>query len=215
MVSFVASKGGAGKSTLAIQCAVHASQNGLNVLILDMDSQGSVRDWYDQRLQTISEFSEQHHSRLHVQPVQLGELVETVERARASGIDVLVIDTAGDDRLGTASVVGVSDQVLVPCRPTMRDLKGAIQTFQMVSRQQKSFAFILNQTPPQTAAKGGRVREAAQVLLQMGTLCPVPVVARVDYQDADGLGLGVTEFNPSGKAASDIRALWAWVENRK
>jgi chromosome partitioning protein len=29
-----------------------------------------------------------------------------------------------------------------------------------------------------------------------------------------GTGQGVTEFNPTGPAANEIRQLWAWVENR-
>jgi chromosome partitioning protein len=37
---------------------------------------------------------------------------------------------------------------------------------------------------------------------------------RNDYQDAIGLGQGVTEFNPHGQAADEVRRLWAWMEKR-
>jgi chromosome partitioning protein len=40
------------------------------------------------------------------------------------------------------------------------------------------------------------------------------VVSRNDHQDAIGLGQGVTEYNPSGQAAGEIRRLWAWIERR-
>jgi len=36
-------------------------------------------------------------------------------------------------------------------------------------------------------------------------------VLRNDHQDALGVGLGVTEFAPSGKSAEEIRGLWQWV----
>jgi chromosome partitioning protein len=37
---------------------------------------------------------------------------------------------------------------------------------------------------------------------------------RNDHQDAMGTGQGVTEMNPTGPAATEIRALWSWIENR-
>ena len=48
----------------------------------------------------------------------------------------------------------------------------------------------------------------------LGVLPDVNVVARTDHQDALGVGQGVTEFNPKGQAAQEIRRLWAWVEKR-
>jgi chromosome partitioning protein len=40
----------------------------------------------------------------------------------------------------------------------------------------------------------------------------LPYIAlRNDHQDALGLGLGVTEYDPHGKAAEEIRGLWRWV----
>ena len=45
-------------------------------------------------------------------------------------------------------------------------------------------------------------------------LADVAVVTRNDHQDAIGMGQGVTEFNPTGQAADEIRRLWAWVEKR-
>jgi chromosome partitioning protein len=42
----------------------------------------------------------------------------------------------------------------------------------------------------------------------------VNVVMRNDHQDAIGMGQGVTEFNPTGAAAAEIRKLWTWLEKR-
>ena len=33
-------------------------------------------------------------------------------------------------------------------------------------------------------------------------------------KDAIGLGQGVTEFNPKGQAAAEVRKLWSWIEKR-
>jgi chromosome partitioning protein len=37
---------------------------------------------------------------------------------------------------------------------------------------------------------------------------------RADHQDALAAGLGVTEHDPEGKAAEEVRQLWQWI-NRK
>jgi chromosome partitioning protein len=46
VISFVTQKGGSGKTTLAINCAVAAVKTNKKVLILDMDAQGTAESWY-------------------------------------------------------------------------------------------------------------------------------------------------------------------------
>ena len=45
----------------------------------------------------------------------------------------------------------------------------------------------------------------------LGMVAPVHIVSRNAYQDAHGMGLAVTEFEPDGKAAAEIRELWQWI----
>jgi chromosome partitioning protein len=45
----------------------------------------------------------------------------------------------------------------------------------------------------------------------LGMVAPVRIVQRSAYQDAQGMGLGVTEYEPDGKAAADIKELWSWI----
>ena len=49
VISFVTQKGGSGKTTLAFCCAVAAHQQGKEVLIVDMDPQGTAEKWYQDR----------------------------------------------------------------------------------------------------------------------------------------------------------------------
>ena len=48
----------------------------------------------------------------------------------------------------------------------------------------------------------------------LGMVAPVLIVSRNTHQDAYGAGLGVTEFEPEGKAAHEVRELWRWLESR-
>ena len=49
VIVFVTQKGGSGKTTLALSCAVAAEEHGLRTLILDMDPQRSAEAWYQAR----------------------------------------------------------------------------------------------------------------------------------------------------------------------
>ena len=83
-------------------------------------------------------------------------------------------------------------------------------TVATINRLDKSAVFVLTQTPP----RGERIREAEAGLSMLGIVCPIRIVARAAYQDAHGAGLGVLEYEPEGKAAAEIRLLWAWIEKK-
>ena len=83
-------------------------------------------------------------------------------------------------------------------------------TLAAIYRLEKRFAFVLNQTPPRSY----RIRDAANGLSVLGILPDVNIVSRTDHQDAVGFGQGVTEHNPKGAAAAEIRQLWDRIEKR-
>jgi chromosome partitioning protein len=197
VISFVTQKGGAGKTTLAVNCAVAAERAGLKTLILDLDDQGSAEAWYQGR--------EAETPRL----VRVGswKLPDAMAAANSGRYDLVIIDTPGRDEPSVNAAVRAADFVVIPCRPTPVDLKATPPTWATVGRLQKPAVFVLSQTPP----RGERVREAEAALATLGVVCPVRIVARAAYQDAHGAGLGVLEFDPEGKAAVEIALLWEWM----
>jgi chromosome partitioning protein len=48
----------------------------------------------------------------------------------------------------------------------------------------------------------------------MGELISPLILTRADYQEAARRGAGVTEFNPSGAAAQETRAVWQSIRGR-
>jgi chromosome partitioning protein len=127
-----------------------------------------------------------------------------------SAYDYVFIDTPGVDSPGTLSAIRAADLCIIPCRPTPADLRAFRPTLAAIYRLEKTFSFVLNQTPPRSY----RIRDAADGLAVLGVLPDVNIVMRNDHQDAIGLGKGVTEHNPKGQAAEEIRRLWAWIERR-
>ncbi|HEY8565306.1 MAG TPA: ParA family protein [Beijerinckiaceae bacterium] len=199
-ITFVTQKGGSGKSTLCISLAIAAQQAGRNVCILEMDRQATVSDWADHRKLETPEVAQ----------IDAPQLDDVMTRLRGSAYDFVFIDTPGVDSPGTLSAIRAADLCVIPCRPTPADLRAFKPTLAAIYRLEKRFAFVLNQTPPRSY----RIRDAADGLAVLGVLPDINIVMRNDHQDAIGVGLGVTEYNPSGQAAREIRGLWSWIEKR-
>jgi chromosome partitioning protein len=201
IVSLVTQKGGSGKSTLAASLAVAALEAGEKVFVLDADRQGTLARWIERRDNPEPGFDR-------------ATSTEALERAAqvlaGQGFSLVIIDTAGADNPTTTAAIRIADFCLVPARPTPADLEATQPTLEAIQATRRKFAFILSQAPTRSA----RVQEAAAALRVLGILAEPPITQRNDHQDAVGTGLGVTEFNPSGKAAEEIRQLWAWVAKK-
>ncbi len=200
ILTFVTQKGGSGKTTLCLNLAVAARERGLQSLILDLDPQATAEAWYQDR-----DALEPRLIR-----VTAADLPRALELARSRGFTHLFIDTPGRDEPAVAAAVRAAHFCLVPCRPTPPDMKAQPATVATIRRLHKPFAFVLTQAPP----RGFRVREARRGLAVLGPVAPVAVVTRSVFQDAQGAGLGVTEYEPEGKAALEIRGLWDWIARR-
>jgi chromosome partitioning protein len=200
VIAFVTQKGGSGKTTLCINLAVAGEAQGATCLILDLDPQGTAEAWYQDREQ----------SRPRLARATAADLPRAVELARAEGFSHVLIDTPGRDEPAVAAAIRIADFCLVPCRPTPADMKATPATMATIQRLQRPAAFVLTQTPP----RGYRIREAELGLAVLGPSAPVAIVTRSAFQDAQGAGLGITEFEPEGKGAEEIRELWAWLMRR-
>jgi chromosome partitioning protein len=200
VISLVTQKGGSGKSTLCVSLAVAAQEAGHSVCILETDRQATVTQWAAARQGRPPEVAQ----------VAADKLEAIVGRLNRAGIDFAFIDTPGIDSPGTALAIRLSDLCLIPCRPSPADLRGMAPTLAAIHRLERDFAFVLNQTPP----KSYRVRDTAEGLKVLGMLAEVNLVMRNDHQDAIGAGRGVTEVNPEGAAADEMRRLWVWIDQR-
>ena len=201
ILTFVTQKGGTGKSTLAANIAVAAEEAGLRVHLLDLDPQGSLRNWRARREAEAPA----------VDVVDAARIPTALEALKKAAIDLVVIDTAGTDTPATAAAIRASHLCLIPVRPSIVDLEASRITVQSIIRLDRPFAFILNHCPP---GRNVRVTDAGRALKTLGMSAEPPIMTRADYIDAMGLGLGVTEQNNVGKAAQEIRKLWTWIDRQ-
>jgi chromosome partitioning protein len=195
----VTQKGGSGKSSLAASLAVAAEESGERVFMLDIDRQGTLAKWIDRRKAETPGFD-----RVNTE----AELNAALATLASQKFTLAIIDTPGVDSPLVTAAIRAADLCLIPTRPTPADLEATQPTLEAIQSTRRQFAFVLNQTP----VRSNRLTEAAAGLKMLGVLAEPAIPQRNDHQDALGAGQGVTEFNPTGKAADEIRALWKWLK---
>ncbi|EYR79534.1 MULTISPECIES: AAA family ATPase [Rhizobiaceae] len=205
IITLVTQKGGTGKTTIATSLAVAAHDAGEKVLALDLDPQGSLNAWGNLR--------EADFPHVELVPANIvADLPKLLEGVKAQGFTLTILDTAGADNPTTHLAMQAADLCLVPLRPTSIDGNAVMPTTQALQRLSKPFAFVLSQCS--TIPRNSRAAEMAAGLRTLGVLAEPFICQRADYQDAYAAGQGVTERDPNGKAAQEMRDLWQWANKR-
>ena len=205
-IAFLTQKGGTGKTTLAASLAVAAAAAGERVIALDLDPQASLVRWGKCRE------AANVPNKVMIEPLEgerLPRLRAILEGLAGVGFTLAVFDTAGADNAAARLVTEAADLCLLPARPTRLDVEATAATFRAVFLAKRKAAFVLNQCPP--TYRSSRASNAAKGLMRLGVLAEPMLSARMDFQDAIGAGLGVTEYARGGRAAQEIEALWSWI----
>jgi len=205
-LGIVASKGGTGKTTLAVHLAVAASSRRRSVAILDCDPQGSAAKWWGTRGADLPPLEQ----------ADVSEIGAAKKRAAKTGIDLLIIDSAPSHVNDGAAIAGAADFTIIPVRPGIFDLDGIRSTLKDFDGTRHAGAIVLNACP---VGRGGKessiVQEARGILADAPVLVAGPSVSqRVAFSYALIDGRAVTEYEPDGKAAGEINVLWKWISRR-
>ncbi len=198
-------KGGTGKTTLAASLAVAAAQSGERVIALDLDPQASLVRWGERRAAAHAA------NRIMIEPLErerLQRLRAILDGLASAGFTLAIFDTAGADAPAVRLITEAADLCLLPARPTRLDVEATASTFRTAFLAKRKAAFVLNQCP--VTYRSSRAGQAAKGLIELGVLAEPMLASRMDYQDAIAAGLGVTEYDPGGRAAAEIKMLWNW-----
>jgi chromosome partitioning protein len=199
VISVASQKGGCGKTTLALHLAVAAEQAGYATVVIDMDLQGTAEAWSEWRKDAPPP----------VIPAKAPTLARTLEKAVGHGAEFVVIDTPPIAEAEARAAAKAADLVLVPCRPNAFDLHSIKTTAELPSLAERATFAIFN-AGPVSAAK--LYAETTDIVTEFGLrVAPVRLSDRATFRHATGSGQSAQEIEPSGKAASEIEALWKWV----
>ncbi|MBT3203071.1 MAG: ParA family protein [Gammaproteobacteria bacterium] len=190
ILAFISHKGGTGKSTLSIHLSVAAEQQGLETLLVDLDSISSTTsEWASVRDQekplTIT--------------AQLSDVQALCKQAENEGFDLLILDFPpyfSDDVLDALVEV---DQALIPISPRFPELQSLSKYIDSIKQ---NYSLLLN------TCTGEEVESIDHMLWENNLPVSTVKISRLEaLAEALSHGKGVSEFEPNGKAAGEIQQL--------
>jgi chromosome partitioning protein len=206
VVTVAQQKGGAGKTTLAIQLAVAWAGQGRKVALLDIDPQESLSAWYWLRDELLGV----ENGQMSLEAPSPGRCKAVIDRLRKDN-DIIVIDSPPHTRSAAKAGIANADLVLVPIQLSPMDLWATKPTLQMARDEKSPAMIVLNRVPPR-----GRVADEIRAAIDEKRLPMAKTILgnRSAYAASLLEGQGVTEAEPSSPAAAEIRALAGEVMRR-
>jgi len=201
VLALASQKGGSGKTTLSGHLAVQAQRAGAGpVVLIDIDPQGSLADWWNEREAEFPAFAQ----------TTVARLATDLAALRQQGFRLAVIDTPPAITMAIQSVISVAELIVVPTRPSPHDLRAVGATVDLCERAGKPLIFVVNGATP----KAKITAEAAVALSQHGTVAPITLHHRTDFAASMIDGRTVMEVDPQGKSATEVASLWNYVSDR-
>jgi len=195
-------KGGAGKTTIAVQLGVYWAAQGKRVNLLDVDPQGSMKAWFGLRQEAGLE------GYPNATDVAGWKLSSEIDRLKSQS-DIIIIDTPPHAETDARVAVRAAQMILVPVQPSPMDWWATRPTIDIAAREKTRALLVLNRLPAR-GKLGDSIRakiEAAKLPLAAASLGNRSAFA-TSMMD----GKGVSETQPKGIAAGEVAALAEEIE---
>jgi chromosome partitioning protein len=206
VITIAQQKGGAGKTTLAIQLGTALALRGRTVAMLDIDPQASLFAWYGERRRRGLD----GEGGPVVQGLSGWRLAGEVRKFR-SEFDLLVIDSPPHAETEARAAIREADLVLVPCQPNALDLWAIAPTLELAARERRDCLVVLNRVPPRGRAADqvkDEIRRRGWPLSESG------LGNRQAFAASVAEGAGVAENSGRSAAADEIGALTGEILKR-
>jgi chromosome partitioning protein len=200
IIGIVAQKGGSGKTTLALSLAVASLRAGKSTAVIDLDPQATATKWADRRTD----------KELVVTSAQAARLPQLLEQARGAGADLVIIDTPPRVEAAALTAAKLADLILIPCQPSINDLETIGSTMELLRFAGNAQAIVVLNG---TSSRGDRTAQAEAAIRDMAVaVVPMSLGYRAAYKDSAALGLTAQEYEPGGKAAEELKALYRHID---
>ncbi len=198
------SKGGVGKSTLAVHLAAWLHEQGHSVTLADCDTQHSSSDW-------IKEAAPE------VKTVRLADPNEILDRLPTLGqqTEYVVADGPGSNTETSRALLLRADLALVPCKASMLEVRALAQATNVLRQSQdirggQPSAMIILSMVGKTYRLTQDMKDAAAALEL--PLAKTALTLRQIYADAPGQAAVVWQLGARGsEAAAEVKALFREV----
>jgi chromosome partitioning protein len=195
LIGLASTKGGVGKTSIALNLAAVLTRGGAKVVVLDADPAGHAV--------AVSEIG------LLPFPVA-AQLLEEVEAkavaawtkaVRAQDADFVVIDAPGALGAAFGAVVAIVDLALIPVGASMLDIRGAAETVGIVRRHRKAGGRgrpDILVVPSRVDRRTGSGRDVVGTLAGLTEPVAPPITLKAIVADALSAGETVPAETPSG-----------------
>jgi len=194
VITITQQKGGAGKTTLACHLAVALSQMSKKVAVIDVDPQGSLRDWYKVREERFGS----DYTGLHFSEIAGWRVNNEILRLK-NEYDYIIIDCPPHNQTDAKSAIRVSDLAIVPVQPSPNDVWASKATIEFLASEKIPFIIVFN-----------RVNAGSKLLVEFKKQLPNVsknlIGNRVAFAAAMYYGKTISEMHPKSSGATEIKA---------
>lgn len=196
-IAVVSQKGGSGKSTLARHTAAMLPRAAL----IDLDPQGTARRWIERR-------REAGYKSPGFTVAKWDKLPAMHQVLTQRGADYLIIDTppSHDDERAIRAAVDLADLIVIPVKPTPEDIEVLAGVEALTD--DKPRVYVMTMINP----RSNLYATTRSLLEKRGRVAPVGIANRVAFPESSFAGLTVEEYDPSGHAAQEMKALMQFIK---
>jgi chromosome partitioning protein len=192
-------KGGAGKTTLAVNLAAEFLRRGRSVAVVDSDPQGSLGRWFMARLDRLGA----EGAGLDFATSSAWGVSYECEKYRKTH-DLVLVDTPPKIDADLRPALRVADLVLVPVSVSHVDLWATESVLELAAREDRPVMIVMNRAAPRTRLAG----DVAEKLSALpATRAETVLGNRVLFAETLGSGQSVVETRTTGPAARELAAL--------
>jgi chromosome partitioning protein len=198
-IAIIAQKGGAGKTMVALSLAVAGSRAGKSTAVIDLDPQATATRWADRLTD----------KELVVTSAQAARLPQLLQAARDKAADLVIIETPLRVEQAALTAAKFADLIIIPCQPSINDLETIGATMELLKFAGNAHSIVVLNG---TTSRGDRIAQAEGAIRDMKVaVAPLSLGYRTAYKDSAALGLTAQEYEPNGKAAEEITALYRYT----
>ena len=195
-------KGGVGKTTLAVNIAIARALAGRDVWLIDGDRQGTAQTAIAIRAEAG------HVPGIACATYPDGATLRSQVQQQRAKFDDIIIDAGGRDSTALRAALILSDVLLVPFQPrsydvwALEDIAALIEEARSVRDGLRAYAVLNCADPGEASADNVGAEEAVAQVPQL-ELLQTPIRRRKSFANAAGQGLSVLEAKPLDKKACD------------
>ena len=195
-------KGGVGKTTLAVNLAIARALSCRDVWLIDGDRQGTAQTAISIRAEAG------HQPGISCATYPDGPTLRAQVQQQAGKFDDIIIDAGGRDSTALRAALVLSDVLLIPFQPrsydvwALNDIAALVDEARSVRDGLRAVA-VLNCADSGEASTDNADAAAAVADVPQFEYLATPIRRRKAFANAAGAGLSVLELKPADKKAID------------